>query len=388
MRPLRPGPSLSEGLVMHSKILIVSGAASSMVRFRSAFLAALIANGHDVVAVVPTDEPDWVERLKASGVTVIPYAMNRTGVNPFADLLVLFRLREIIRRERPDRILAYSHKPVLYGLAVSGGRPFFGILTGLGYVFTGNGWKQRLIRIVFRCVYPPLLRRASALLFLNADDAEVFARGGLSCLGLNVGIIPGEGVDPVRFPATPPPAAPVRFLMLARLLRDKGVREYAAAARRVKALYPEIEFHLAGGADSNPTAIPVAEVKGWEREGILTYHGEVTDVRPLIAETSVYVLPSYREGMPVSVMEAMSMGRPIIVTDVPGCRAAVRDGDNGLLVPPADASALAEAMLRLIDRPDERLRMGARSRQRIESEFSQRTVNARLFTFLGLEAAS
>lgn len=303
-----------------AKLLFLSGSAASMVRFRSAFLTALVEAGHRVVVATPVDEPEWVDRLKAIGVSVVPLRLNRTGLNPWADFKTLMALRRIIREQDPERILAYAHKPVLYGLAVSGGRPFFGMLTGLGYVFTGGGLKRRLIRAAFRCVYPPLLRSASALLFLNPDDAEVFTRGGLTSARLRIEVVPGEGIDTNRFPVTPLPAGPVKFLMLARLLRDKGVREYAEAARLVKKRHPEVEFHLAGGTDSNPTAIPAEEVRGWEREGVLTYHGEVSDVRALIAAASVYVLPSYREGMPVSVLEAMACGLPVVATDCGGAR--------------------------------------------------------------------
>lgn len=355
-----------------------------MIRFRSAYLKALVESGHQVVVATPVDEPEWVERLKSLGVTVVPLSLNRTGLNPIADLKTMARLRRIIREQNPERILAYAHKPVLYGLLVSGGRPFFGMLTGLGYVFTGDGLKRRMIRAAFRCVYPPLLRRASALLFLNPDDSAVFRRAGLIPKRLRVEVIPGEGIDTDRFAQAAFPEPPVRFLMLARLLRDKGLREYVEAARLVKARFPEVQFHLAGGTDSNPTAIPLEEVRGWEREGLLTYHGEVADVRPLIASCHAYVLPSYREGMPVSVLEAMSMGRPVIATDVPGCRTAVTHEKTGVLVPPRDAGALAAAMERMILSVDERVRLGDSARRDVQSRFSNDCVIGKLFATLGL----
>lgn len=371
-------------MTLGQSMLIISGSAASMARFRMPLLTELIRRGHRVYIVTPIDEPEWMEKLRQTGATLLPLGLNRTGLNPCADLAALFRLRRIIREVNPDVILAYAHKPVLYGLVVAGGRPFYGMLTGLGYVFTGSGLKRRLIRAAFRCVYPLALRRAKALLFLNPDDAATFRSQGLIPPSLPVRIIPGEGVDTGRFAPAPSPAGPVKFLMLARLLRDKGVAEYAEAARIVKAAHPEVEFHLAGAPDTNPTAIPLETVKGWAAAGLLTYHGEVADVRPLLRDCAVYVLPSYREGMPVSILEAMSMERPVIATDVPGCRTAVQPGVTGMLVPVRDAKALADAMIRLIRSPQERLAMGVAARRRVESEFSVERVNRQLFETLGI----
>lgn len=367
-----------------SKLLIITGAASSMLKFRRQFLMSLVASGHDVTVATPIEETHHIKQLKHLGVSVAPLPLSRTGLNPWADLLTIFKLRHIIGNVAPDQILAYAHKPVLYGLLVKGSASFFGILTGLGYVFTGEDLKRKIIRAFFRLIYPLLLRRASALIFLNPDDAGVFQSKGMTAKNLRVETIPGEGVDPQRFSEVPQPDGRTKFLMLARLLKDKGLREYAEAAAKIKKQYPEAEFHLAGPADSNPAAISLNDVKAWEREGVLTYHGEVSDVRPLIAACSVYVLPSYREGMPISVLEAMSSGRAVLATDVPGCRSAVKDGETGLLVPARDASALASAMLRFVENPSLAERMGAAGRRRVEREFSLSVVNRRLFEILGL----
>ena len=299
-------------------------------------------------------------------------------------LRLLWKLREIW----PDLILTCTIKPTVYGIPVAAliGVPRrFALITGLGYAFTPGRPKLRGRRIAgaaARVLYRMSLRGATAVVFQNVDDRQEFQSSGL--LGATAAyVVNGSGVDLDRFASVALPEEP-RFLLIARLLRDKGLAEYLAAASIVKAARPAARFDLVGSPDPNPSAFPVSQVHAAAKAGVITYHGSVEDVRGLIAAARIYVLPSYREGTSRAVLEAMSMGRPVITTDAPGCRAAVSHGDNGLLVPVGSVEELAAAMTRLIDNPDEVRRMGARSRAIAEERYDVRLVTAEFMRILGL----
>ncbi|WP_245563406.1 glycosyltransferase family 4 protein [Thermus antranikianii] len=219
---------------------------------------------------------------------------------------------------------------------------------------------------------------------MNPDDLNEFVSQGLVRKEKAV-LLGGIGVPLEEWPPAPPHLEPVTFTLIARLLREKGVREFAEAARRIKGNYPEVRFLLIGPLDTNPGAIRESEVRSWVEEGLLEWVPWTEDVRPYLRQTSVYVLPSYREGVPRSTQEAMAMARPVITTDAPGCRETVVPGVNGFLVPPRDAQVLAEAMERFIHEPDLIVRMGQESRRLAEERFDARKVNERFLKELGIE---
>lgn len=370
------------------RFLLLASFAESLLTFRGPLIAALQARGLQVHVAAPglvAGSPVRA-RLAALGVQVHDIPMQRTGTNPLTDARSLWALWRLMRRVRPDHVLGYTIKPVIYGTLaawLAGVPRRFALITGLGYAFTAPGQRGGLRRLV-QGLYARALARADLVFFQNPDDEALFRQRGLLAPGARSCVVNGSGVDVAAFAVAPLPAGAPHFLLIARLLGDKGVREYAAAARRVKARHPQVVCALVGWIDSNPDAISQAELDGWVAQGTLDHLGRLQDVRPAIAACSVYVLPSYREGTPRTVLEAMAMGRAVITTDAPGCRETVADGDNGLLVPVRDADALAEAMFKFVHAPDLAARMGERSRQIAEERYDVHKVNAVMLREMGL----
>lgn len=355
------------------KVLMTANTAWNLANFRSGLIGALQADGHRIVALAPVDEGS--ARLEAMGVKTLPLIMDNKGTAPLRDLALGLAFRRIFRAERPDVVLSYTIKNNVYGglAARSLGVPFLPNVSGLGTAFLSSGWLERVAVALCRAAFRPL----PAVIFQNADDRDLFVERRIVTPPQTV-LVPGSGVDLTRFRPAPPPAARagVVFLLIARLLRDKGVLDYVEAARRVRAAHPEAEFRLLGPCDvENRTAITRAMVADWEREGVITYLGETDDVRPAIAEADCVVLPSYREGTPRTLLEAAAMARPLVATDVPGCREAVEDGVNGLLCAVRDPENLARALCRMIEAgPEGRARMGRAGRDRAERVFDETRV--------------
>jgi glycosyltransferase involved in cell wall biosynthesis len=301
------------------------------------------------------------------------------GINPGADLRLMRAFYAWYRKEKPDIVHHFTIKPVIYGsiaARLAGVPCIVNTVTGLGFVFMEENidWLRRLVEWQYRAA----LACAHFTFFQNPDDLELFLTRRL-INPQRVGVLPGSGVDCTFFspgfgPTCPSASAP-SFLMVARLLREKGVYEFVEAARLVKQHFPEARFQLLGRRDErNPTVVSQRELVAWEAEGVVTWLGEVPDVRPFVRRADVVVLPSYREGTPRSLLEAAAMAKPLITTDAVGCREVVDDGINGLLVPVQDAKALAQAMLRMIEHPAMRECMGRAGRQKVEREFDERMV--------------
>ena len=371
-------------------VFILSSLASSLVNFRGPLISALVSRGHQLHAAAPglTEDTATAEWLLGQGVTCHDVPISRAGLNPFADLRALLALTLLMRHISPDAFIGYTIKPVIWGTLaawMAGVPQKFALITGLGYAFTGKVQSKRaLIQRAVRWLYSQALRRTSLVFFQNPDDEAEFIRLNLIPAGLPTHVVNGSGVDTKAFSSAQMPAGPIQFLLIARLLGDKGIREYAAAAGELKAHYPEVEFHLVGGHDINPDAINPDEVNAWQEAGHIVWHGALTDVRPAIIAAHVYVLPSYREGTPRTVLEAMAMGRPIITTDAPGCRETVLEGENGFLVPVCDVKALAEAMQRFLDEPTLVRSMGHRSREIAVKKYDVHKVNAVMLKEMGL----
>ncbi|MCG5497804.1 glycosyltransferase family 4 protein [Ectothiorhodospira variabilis] len=372
------------------KVLVIGSISKSLINFRGPILRCLQKREHTVLAAAPDDVLALEVRpvLDAWGIPFHPVPVARGGMNPLEDLRTLKALRELIRKDKPDVVIAYTAKPVIYaGLALrlGGSGRFFPMITGLGYAFTeGGGLRRRLLNRVTRVLYRQALASADRVIFQNPDDQDLFLELGLVKDRARTVRVHGSGVDMEWYSRQPLPKAPV-FLMLARLLADKGVREYAEAAKRVKQQVPQARFLLGGALDANPASIGQAELGHWEAEGVLEYRGQLSDVRPALEESRVYVLPSYREGTPRSVLEAMAMGRPVITTDAPGCRETVEHEVNGLLVRPRDADSLYQAMMRVLEMPDEAVeRMGDESVRMVRERFDVNRVNEQILEATGL----
>ncbi len=367
-----------------NRIVVVVSEPKSLATTRGHLLLALRAAGYDVHALAPFDAMT-VRWLSENGIRFHALPMERAAIAPFGDTLLAFRLHEKLRELKPQVILTCAIKPIVYGIpaALIAGVPRrHALVTGLGYAFTDRykSLRWRMVNAVARLLYAASLRLASTVTFQNGDDREDFRRLGL--LGRTpANVVNGSGVDLDRFKVAPLPDKP-RFLMIARLLRDKGLAEYLGAARLVKAVRPEARFDLVGDKDPNPAGFPVSEVEAAVADGTIRYHGPVDDVRRVIAEARIFVLPSYREGTSRSVLEAMAMGRPVITTDAPGCRAPIVPGVNGLLVPVGATTPLAKAMIRLIDNPDEAECMAKNSRSIAEERYDIEKVTAHMMEII------
>lgn len=373
------------------KFLLIAGFAGSLIAFRKPLIVALLDQGLEVHVAAPElfANQDVMSELNILGVIAHDIPMQRAGMNPLADLRALLALWQLMRRIKPRYVLGYTIKPVIYGtLAAWLARvpQRFALITGLGFAFMGEEDNQRSrVRAVVQGLYRTALRHCQTVFFQNPDDEALFRQLKIVSANANTCVVNGSGVDVSQFEVAPfaENAAP-RFLLIARLLGDKGVREYAQAAEQVKQQYPDAQFDLVGWIDANPNTITQAELDRWVTAGTINFLGRLNDVRPAIQNCSVYVLPSYREGTPRTVLEAMAMGRAVITTDAPGCRETVVDGDNGFLIPVKDANALAQAMLRFIEQPELITQMGQRSRVIAEEKYDVHKVNAQMLNGMNL----
>jgi glycosyltransferase involved in cell wall biosynthesis len=359
-------------------VVVVAGLAGSLLNFRGPLLRELVARGCRVVAMAP-DDAAVRRRLTELGVEFEAIPLGRTGLNPLADVSLYRHLVARFRILRPTCVLSYTIKPVVYGslAARRAGVPrIVALVTGRGYAFQGGGLKRRLVGAVAQALYRRALAGVHCTLFQNEDDAELFRDRRLLPAGADVRIVNGSGVDLEHYGWRPLPER-VSFLMIARLIADKGVREYVDAARLLRAEFGDnAHCVLVGGLDPNPAGVSADEVRGWVAEGCVDYRGEVADVRPLLEAAAVFVLPSYNEGTPRTVLEAMSTGRAIVTTDAPGCRQTVVDGESGLLVPVRDARSLAAAMARCLSEPGLIARLATAARARAVDRYDVTKVNA------------
>ena len=376
--------------VGYKVFLVVASFPDSLIRFRGPLIDSLIKSGMQVHVAAPElfKRGNTASLLLEKGVFVHDIPLERTGVQPLKDLNSLFRLILLMIKIKPNYVFSYTVKPVIYAsLAAWCIRVNyrFALITGLGYAFVGQGSGRRmLLRSLIKRLYRLALTRTHRVFFQNLDDEALFREFQLLPETVPSSVVNGSGVDLTEYSVAPLQDKPC-FLLIARLLGDKGVREYAQAAQRVKATYPEAVFRLVGWIDDNPDAITQRELDQWVDSGVLEFQGRLDDVRPAIADCSVYVLPSYREGTPRTVLESMAMGRPVITTDAPGCRETVVDGDNGFLVPVKDIQALADAMIKMIDSPGLVAKMGERSRQIAETKYDVHRVNAAMLEGMGIQ---
>ena len=356
-------------------VLLTVNSSWNVLNFRQPVVRDLLCAGHAVTVLAPPD--DSIEKLHGLGCRVLPLSMDVKGLNPVRDLALMVRFHRIFRQEKPDVILSYTIKNNIFGAmaAKSLGIPFLPNVSGLGTAFLSGGALQRLVEMLYRRAYA----RLPVVFFQNSEDRDLFLDRRL-ITPAQARVLPGSGIDLARFAATPYPSAdyPPVFLMIARLLRDKGVVEFVEAARRVRTSHPTARFQLLGAVDAeNRSAIDAATVQGWVNEGVVEHLGTTADVRPFIAAASCVVLPSYREGAPRTLIEAAAMARPLIATDVPGCRAVVENGVSGFLCQARDAKSLAGEMLRFLALSSSaRAAMGQAARAHMERDYDEAHVVA------------
>ena len=371
------------------KIILASRCAWTLYNFRAGLLRALKKEGHIVIGGGAGGDgfEDYITDL---GVPFVSLPVDRQGINLPADLKLLWTLYRWYQRERPAIVHHFTIKPVIYGsiaARLAGVPRIINTVTGLGYVFIEDDvtW----LRYIVKKLYSIALNCADFTFFQNRDDLTYFLSNGL-VQAEKAGLLPGSGVDcsffsPVLVGRSPD--APITFLMVARLLREKGVEEFVEAARLVKETFPMARFQLLGPRDErNPTVVSVGDLARWQEEKIITWLGETTDVRPIMAQADVVVLPSYREGTPRALLEAAAMAKPIITSETVGCREVVEDGVNGFLVPVKNVQALTKAMIHLIQDSALRERMGKAGRAKVEQEFEERSVIKKVMESYGKEA--
>ncbi len=370
------------------EIIVIGALPSSLYNFRGELIKSLLKHNKRVVTSAATANENEISKINGLGASFVEVSINRNGLNPVDDIRTLFSIYSIYRKVRPSVVLAYTIKPIIWGgiaARFANIESFYAMITGLGYAFQKGGLAKNLLNTLVKFLYRSALKKSKGVIFQNRDNMQVFIDEGIvpkeKCFLVN-----GSGVDLSHYSLSPLPSTP-HFLLIARLLGDKGIREYAQAAKLVKQKYPEAVFELVGPEDPSPDGIKLDEVHQWTESGAIKYSGATTDVRPFIENCAIYVLPSYHEGMPRTVLEAMAMGRPILTTDVPGCRETVMDGKNGWLVEKANAEQLAERMIWFIENQDKWQEMGKCSHDMAYEKFDVHKVNAEILKIMGVSNA-
>lgn len=364
------------------KFCLISPKNRTVYNFRGELIRELIRRGYEVLVIGP-DQTD-VERIQSLGAAFYQIPMRKNGTNPLADLNYCRAMWSLMKKEKPDVVLGYTIKPVVYGAIASrlaGIKNINGMVTGGGYVFTSRSVKAKMLGQIVRLLYRIGFACCDHVIFQNPDDQREFCAMGLVHAG-KCGVVNGSGVNMERFQPCSFPKVPT-FFMLSRLLKSKGVMEYLEAARMVKQTHPYARFWLLGKYEMQmQDAVSREQVEPYLEDGTVERFDETVDVRPYYAGCSVYVLPSYREGTPRTVLEAMAMGRPILTTDTNGCRETVVDGRNGYLVSPGDPMALAEKMRMFLNEPLLIERMGKESLSICREKYEVNKVNHRMLELM------
>lgn len=364
-----------------NKVILVANAGFTVINFRKELITRLCELNHEVVVVCPEacsimnteSVRNFIEKIGATHESI---ELSRKGLNPLHEILLFIRLIKIFKKQRPTHILNYTIKPVIYSsiaARICGVKNIFSTITGVGYVFTSK--RNYILKSLIWLQYYLALKCNKLVFFQNPDDLKLF--GSLNLLrGIPTKIINGSGINveyfcsnKYEFNFLP------KFIMIARILKDKGIDEFIAAAKIVKSEFPNTSFYLMGAVDENPESYSQDDITRWVDEGIIEYIPHQNDVRPFLEKADVFVLPSYREGTPRSTLEAMSMGLPIITTDTAGCRETVTNNLNGYLVPVKDSLSLANAMKLFITRPELLMAMGTKSKEIVKLKYDVRIVN-------------
>lgn len=359
----------------HQPVVVLSiNTAWNLYNFRQGLIRDLQARDFRICTIAPADA--FSDQLRVLGCEVHDLPMQGQGTNPLQDLQLFWRYRQLLKQIKPVAYLGWTIKPNIYGslAAHSLGIPVINNVSGLGTAFMKPGWLNAIVRRLYRFAFS----RSHRVFFQNPDDLALFVDQGL-VTAAKAGLLPGSGIDLQRFqpaPREPLQDRPFRFLLVARMLRDKGVGEYVQAARLLRQQHPNVVFQCLGFLDvANPSAVSREEMQAWVDEGVVTYLGSADDVRPWLAQADCVVLPSYREGTPRTLLEAAAMARPLIATDVPGCRQVVDHGKNGLLCEVRSATSLAAAMVDLLHlNPIDWQRMANASRTKVVQEFDENLV--------------
>lgn len=367
------------------KIAVLSSHTPSLFWFRIDMMKSFIEKGHEVYALGNEAEAEWAQRFKEENIVYRQISVQRNGTNPLKDIKSISSIKEVLKEIMPDKIFTFQAKTIIYGTIAAnqlGIKEVYPLIAGMGSLFLSDDLKTKAIRKILLTEYRFSMRNCPAVMFQNSEDYEVFRQNKV-VNKQRIVLIHGSGVNLEKFQIQPKPEA-FAFLCISRLIRDKGVYEYLEACRIVKKANSGIRCLLVGPYDTNPSSLKEHELQEFINDGTIEYFGEQTDVIPYLAQCSTYVLPSYREGTPKTVLEAMACGRAVITTDAPGCRETVDNAVNGLLVPVRNVEKLAEAMQYMIDHPEEVSEMGKNGRKKAEAVFDVKKVNADICKAMGL----
>ncbi|MDC1510716.1 glycosyltransferase family 4 protein [Gammaproteobacteria bacterium] len=373
---------------MGKKIFVIGVEPSSIINFRGNLIQDLIINKYEVIALARGATEAEIAEISKLGCKFLSYSVSRTGLNPLKDLSTFFRLAYLMVREKPTHVLAYTIKPVIWGGIASrlfSSIDFYALITGLGHSFSEEEGRTIGLRTIAIQLYRIAISGARGVIFQNIDNKNIFQKLKIIDEQTKTCVVKGSGIDTKYFNyrAKKVDAGPVNFLLIARMLRDKGIAEFIEAAVYVRSKRPNVKFTLVGPSDPSPNAFDIKAALARLDEGSgIHYAGAVSDVRNAISECDVFVLPSYHEGMPRAVLEAMAIGRPIITTEVAGCRETVENGKNGWLVPAKNPVAVADRMIWFLDNPNRVEIMGRESRERAISYFDVDGVNKSMISFI------
>lgn len=368
------------------RILVLSSHTPSLFWFRMDMMKVLQDTGAEVTAVGNEPVGKWNDKFSSYGIKYLSIPVSRNGLNVFGDIKTFQALKNIIRLERPDKIFTYQAKTIVYGIFashfVNTSILNYPLVAGLGSIFRGTSFRTNIVRSILSLQYKLAFKYSTKVIFQNSDDKKELLRRGL-LKESQTEMINGSGVSLEKFIVQPLPDKKA-ILFIGRLIRDKGVGEYLELAKRIKKYYPEVRCLLVGPYDSNPSAIKPDDLQPLIDANIIEYFGEQSDVRPYINDCTVYVLPSYHEGTPKTVLEAMATGRPIVTTDAPGCRETVIDGVNGFLVPVQNIDELEKAVIKILNDTEVAKLFGRNSRKIAEDKYDVNKVNASILKIMGL----
>lgn len=362
------------------KIALIGSEPASLLNFRGDLISDLVSRGYCVTTISNLPSPQLRTKLRELGARHKTVPFTRRGLNPFGDFITLIKLLKVLWCERPDIVLSYTIKPVIWGglACLMLGINHVSLITGIGTsLYSKTGIKNNIVRYIALFLYRFTLTHAKCVIFQNQDNLDFFNKKML-IRSNQATVINGSGVNTSFFAYSAPSIKKYKFLCVARLLKEKGIYEFIQAAEQVKLIYPDTEFQLLGGAEELGDSVPLSLIKRMHEQRIITYFGEAEDVRPYLAESSVFILPSYHEGLPRSTLEAMSSGRAIITTYAPGCRDTVDHGVNGFLVKVANVDNLVDKIKYFIENPIKITEMGLASRDIVVKRFDVRIINSQL----------
>ncbi|WP_411895048.1 glycosyltransferase family 4 protein [Winogradskyella sp. A2] len=369
------------------KILIVASLSHSLINFRGDFIKSLIKSDYKVYALAPGHPDKFKTKLIEYGAIPIEFNLNRTGLNPVMDFKTIRELKSIMKKYKIDLVFPYTVKPVIYSSIAANqcNIPVISLITGLGFAFTGLTFKARVLQRLNETLYKLSIRKNKVVVFQNKDDYQLFLDRKILKEDNKVAFVSGSGVnlDQFQYRINKIESNKISFLLVSRLIKEKGISLFLEAAKKLKEKYPESEYHIIGATDNSPSSIKEEDLKHLHNLGIIFYYGKQTNIPEHLYRRDIFVLPTYyREGVPRSILEALSVGLPIITTDTPGCKETVKKDYNGILIKPQNLGELVNAMEYFLINKEKIEGMGINSRKYAEERFDVKIINKDLIDLI------